>query len=203
MSLVALVGVAVFAFLGSAQSQGASPAVSARLNPAAQAATSRIAFATAPRPDQPPGGELYVVNPDGSEKRLVARLRIPVNYGYGGLGWSPDGQKIAFADASGVVYVVNADGSGLLNLTLNSPRFDVNPSWSPDGQRIAFMRGRVNNPDIYVMNADGSGLRRLTRNGASRPIWSPNGRRIALTRAFEKPRPGRKPPYVWTPRSGS
>ena len=45
MTLVALVGVGLFAILGrSAQSQTASPALSARLNSAAQAATSKIAF---------------------------------------------------------------------------------------------------------------------------------------------------------------
>ena len=205
VTLVALVAVAVFAVLGrSAQSQTASPAVSARLNAAAQAVTPSLAFASISFPSaQPPGGELYVVNSDGSEKRLVARLRIPVNGGYGGLAWLPVGQTISFADANGDIYVVNADGSGLLNLNLtNGPGFDINPSWSPDGQRIAFMRcrGGYNCSDIYVMNADGSGLRRLTRNKSSlRPIWSPNGRKIAFLRVFERSQPGRKPPYVSTP----
>src|SRR5688572_15765 len=66
VTLVALVGVAVFAILGrSAQSQSASPVVSTRLNSAAQTGTSRIAFIREPL-DSGYGGVLWVMNPDGS-----------------------------------------------------------------------------------------------------------------------------------------
>src|ERR671918_523048 len=73
VTLVALVGVVVFAVLGrSAQSQTASPAV-----------RSSPAFTSAPHP--PPmaraTNELYVVNADGTAKRLLARSRT---YGGGG-----------------------------------------------------------------------------------------------------------------------
>ncbi|HEU0249068.1 MAG TPA: hypothetical protein VFR38_18475 [Gaiellaceae bacterium] len=189
VTLVALVGVAVFAVVGrSAQSQTASPAVSARLNPAAQAATSRIAFTSTPHP--PPvaraTNELYVVNADGSEKRLVARLRT-----FGGARpvWSPDGKTIAVANL-----FINADSSGRRNVALEWG-LDGVPVWSPDGERIAFVRTWGNDGDIYVMNADGSGLRRLTRNDGAGwawfPIWSPNGRKIAFNRVQPPP----KPPY--------
>jgi TolB protein len=121
--------------------------------------------------------------------------------------WSPDGQKIAFvrfADRNFEVYVVNADGSGLRNLTRNAA-WDSWPVWSPDGRRIAFLRGgsyRQPNSEIYVMNADGSGQRRLTRNPAlppprdwpagpepwraravwhdGDPVWSPDAKKIAF-----------------------
>jgi len=160
------------------QSQTASPALSARLNPAAQAVTSRIAFTSnyypLPRPD-----ELYVVNADGSEKRLLALSSG--TYG-AGAAWSPDGKTIAFGGYRRVLFV-NADGSGQRDVTLEWG-FSTFPYWSPDGRRIAFVRGRGNNADIYVMNADGSGLRRLTRTVSPGwtgfPLWSPNGRRIAF-----------------------
>ena len=59
--------------------------------------------------------------------------------------WSPDGRKLAFSGPSGSdpyndptdIYVINADGSGLANLT-NSPQKDTQPAWSPDGTKIAF-----------------------------------------------------------------
>ncbi len=197
VTLVALVGVAVFAVLGrSAQSQTAAPVVSARLNPAAQAVTSRLAFTSFPadHPQDPPPtfgtSELYIVNADGSEKRLVARSRM---YGGSGVVWSPDGQTIAFNGHNRIVFI-NADGSGRRNVTREWGLSSL-PIWSPDGRRIAFQRTWGNDGDIYLMNADGSGVRRLTRNDGAGwawfPSWSPNGRTIA----FQRVQPPPKPPY--------
>jgi TolB protein len=59
---------------------------------------------------------------------------------------------------------MNADGSGLRNLTRNPAR-DLRPSWSPDGRRIAFVSDRDGRLDAYVMNADGSNQRSLTPEG--------------------------------------
>jgi TolB protein len=45
--------------------------------------------------------------------------------------WSPDGRKIAYV-GDGVIYVMNADGSGKRRLTRNAaPDFrpDVQPAW--------------------------------------------------------------------------
>jgi Tol biopolymer transport system component len=47
--------------------------------------------------------------------------------------WSPDGRRIAFAsdrDGNREIYVMNADGSGQINLT-NNPADDWGSSWSP------------------------------------------------------------------------
>ena len=72
--LVALVGVALFAFLGrSAQSQDVSSVLSARSSLGA-AANSKIAFTQSVAGGQASGG-LYVVNPDGSGKRKWSRQR--------------------------------------------------------------------------------------------------------------------------------
>jgi Tol biopolymer transport system component/serine/threonine protein kinase len=80
------------------------------------------------------------------------------------------------------IYVMNADGSNLQQLTTNEAD-DVLPAWSPDGERIAFesTRDGIAN-EIYVMNADGSNLQRLTTNekGDYSPAWSPDGERIAF-----------------------
>src|SRR5258705_12449691 len=48
--------------------------------------------------------------------------------------------RIAFVSRSGgyQVYVMNADGSGKVNLTNNDALRNLYPVWSPDGQRIAF-----------------------------------------------------------------
>lgn len=96
--------------------------------------------------------------------------------------WSPDGRLIAlthfFAPFGGSdVYTINADGSGLRNLT-NAAGDDTFPAWSPDGSSIAFVsnRGNVNNRDIYLMYPDGSGQVNLTNTTTffdDRPAWQP------------------------------
>lgn len=94
--------------------------------------------------------------------------------------WAPDGKRIAFVRQVGPrarLFLVNADGSGLTNLT---PAFERNvddPEWSPDGSQIAF----DDSFGAYIVNADGSGLRSLV-GGTARPhapSWSPDGSRIA------------------------
>jgi Tol biopolymer transport system component len=174
VTLVALVGVAVFAVLGrGAQSQTASPAVSARLAPAAQGVTSRIAFIREPVSGGY-AGDLYVMNTDGSGQRRLSPA-------FPDMRWSPDGQKIAFSawshDAVDL-YVMNADGSGQQMLT-SDPDWDGGPTWSPDGRALAF----TSVADIYVINADGSERRRLARDARPGELaWSPLGNKIAFVR---------------------
>jgi len=94
------------------------------------------------------------------------------------------GSHIAFAserDGNSEVYVMNENGSGLVNLSRN-PAPDLRPRWSPDGRRILFVSERSGNRDVFVMNADGSGQLNLTNHpaGDDRPWWSPDGRRIVF-----------------------
>jgi Tol biopolymer transport system component len=98
----------------------------------------------------------------------------------------PGGERLAFntsRDGNSEIYLMNSDGSGLVNLT-NHPAFDANPAWSPDGSKIAFTTERDGNLEIYVMNANGTGLVNLTRSprSESMPSWSPDGSKIAFKR---------------------
>ncbi len=80
------------------------------------------------------------------------------------------------------VFIMNADGSGLTNLT-NNVVDDGNPAWSADGSKIIFRRTVAANPDIYVMNADGSGQTRLTTDpqGDGFPKFCPDGRIVFVS----------------------
>jgi Tol biopolymer transport system component len=116
-------------------------------------------------------GGVYVVKPDGTGVRNL--MKAPAGYAMPSCptstcapAWSPDGRKLAFAtdrDGNSEVYVINADGSGRRNLTLD-PAYDGDPMWSPDGRRIAFVSNRDGSYGVYVMNADGNGQRRLAQH---------------------------------------
>jgi Tol biopolymer transport system component len=123
---------------------------------------------------------IFTVNLDGSDVMLLATSSItgePTTP-----SWSPDGLKIAF-DRGFVyrdIYKMNADGTGVTQLTSGSVNAD--PTWSPDGTKIVFSRatspGGVQ--DVYTMNADGTAVTKLT-DGGSQPVWSPSGDQIAFT----------------------
>jgi TolB protein len=124
---------------------------------------------------------------DGSDIRRVT----PVGMEVGNPHWSPDGTRIVFQSPKEPVstgeqnlYVINADGTGLTQLTAHLPssasgaQGTFHPCWSPDGKLIVFSHYPGSSPDrasLYVMNADGSDLHllapsNLDQNGAE---WGP------------------------------
>jgi dipeptidyl aminopeptidase/acylaminoacyl peptidase len=148
------------------------------ISPAWSKDGSRLAYSA--------GQEIYVVNPDGSN-----RTQLTTNPAGDWLPtWSPVGNKIVFVtnrDLNNEIYVMNADGSNATRLTTNTVA-DTTPAVSPDGTKIAFSSDlRVgciapNCLDIFVMNADGTGLTPLSVTAASdiSPSWSPDGTRITF-----------------------
>ncbi|MFV2043623.1 MAG: TolB family protein [Anaerolineales bacterium] len=97
--------------------------------------------------------------------------------------------KIAFVsdrDGSNQIYLMNADGSGVRQLTYG-PGENAKPAWSPDGLRIAFTSDRDGNREIYIMQSDGSGQLNFTNyfGDDHSPAWSPDGSAIAFVNNFE------------------
>jgi TolB protein len=137
--------------------------------------------------------KLYLMRPDGTHKRLIARAPLDV----GPATWSPNGKWIAYnrtRPPGGVcpqLYLMRADGTRVRRLAHDRWCYN-NPAWSPDGRRMAFQRfrgtGVVSKFSIWSMNVNGTGLRRLTDEDDNSPAWSPDGTTIA----FE-----RDPGHIW------
>ncbi len=146
---------------------------------------STIAFARGPLADcntAEEQGDIYAMNPDGSNQRVLANT----SDGESRPAYSPDGSKIAYlrgtaSSAGAALYVMNSDGTGQVKI---SPDLDIGdtgrPTWSPDGKKIAFAAGLFgqfnqsgDHSQIFVINADGTGLAQITggtQNGFD-PSW--------------------------------
>jgi Tol biopolymer transport system component len=147
--------------------------------------------------------DVLVVRPEGTGIRNLTRGSCSGDcLSNDAPAWSPDGRRIAFERAIAPppgggplptvgIYVMNADGSNVRQLTQLEPRSgtgDAAPTWSSDGRRIAFTRKNatidpVNASAIYTIRPDGSDLRLVRRMprewpGAGRSDWSPDGGRL-------------------------
>jgi Tol biopolymer transport system component len=114
---------------------------------------------------------ISVMNGDGTGIRPLTEIDPGGIYG---LGWSPDGQRLAFSkclSASCDLYVINADGSELRRIThLGNAQ---GASWSPDGKWIAFTLSNYSGaswlPMIAYVAAEG-GTARVVAQGYW-PSW--------------------------------
>ena len=131
--------------------------------------------------------DICVMHANGANRVNLTQGRHHVNHSP---VVSPDGTKIAFVsnrDDNKEIYVMNADGKNLKNLTLHLDD-DTRPTWSPDGRKIAFSSRQVAGEiqmlsDIFVMDVDGANRTNITQNPRAynnTPSWSPNGNKIAF-----------------------
>lgn len=129
--------------------------------------------------------EIYAMNADGSAVQRFTTMGAisPV--------WSPDGSKIAFVSENLEigktqhplqVFIANADGSNVRNVTKESPSTFF-PCWSGDSASVAYAvdnLGVVSN--IYEMDLNGGGLKRLTAGPKTdtQPAISPDGSKLVF-----------------------
>ena len=85
------------------------------------------------------------------------------------------------------LYLMNADGSNMTNLTQTPGLDEMYPHASPDGTKICFVvdegtnrRNKVRS--VYYMNIDGTDRVEVARN-ARQPCWSPDGKSIAYLKS--------------------
>ena len=130
--------------------------------------------------------EIYALDDAGHIKRMTDNPAADIQP-----VWAPDMQRFAFTtnrDGQNEIYLMNADGTNLLNLTTN-PADDQYPTWSVDGQWIAFSSNRDGNDEIYLLNVSTYEVHNLTNSPGNdtQPNWvrsttmDPSGEFILFT----------------------
>ncbi len=127
------------------------------------------------------------------KNKSIAKGKIPTNSTenispfedaqYLNLEISPDGQKLAFEVYGGNLYIMNVDGSNLVDLGKAN-----RPSWSPDSRYVVASVSEDNGynitkGDLYAYSTDGAVQINLTSGSdivAQNPNWSPDGSKIAF-----------------------
>src|SRR5262245_8972536 len=112
---------------------------------------------------------------DGSNRTEIGTGESPT--------YSPDGSKILFDRFNGLgdydLYVMDADGNNVTDLTDTPSNSEFVGDWAPDGLSIVFRRGE----HIWSMRADGSRQTALTKKTIHdiAPSYSPDGTSILFS----------------------
>jgi WD40 repeat protein len=151
-----------------------------------------------------PGGR-YLASWNTGEKRLqiwdttrdLARTLALGEQEVAGVGWSPDGKRIAVVSSYADLQVFDVTTGQSLMVLHRNPGFDfgheLRPvAWSPDGKRLATSDYRTPEPDevVRVWDADSGKLRlslpqkrdALGEGDIVAIAWSPDGKRLAYSR---------------------
>ena len=138
-------------------------------------------------------GDIFVVNSEGGDaKALTQELAWNIHPVF-----SPDGSKIAFiSDRGGLsnVWVMDADGANLKQVTKEKKNLIHSPKWSPDGEFIVVNKGIMSSRSIpageiwLYHHTGGDGISIKARVSGKRdqkniadPAFSPDGRYIYYT----------------------
>lgn len=179
-----------------APSPATTAAPSGAATPAAAAGGSDLVILYSSHSPDEHDSQIWIMDLDGGRKRPLTFTR--------GHSWAPrlapDGRRFLFSsvapgahtshDPTGGgtstspgnhdIYVGDADGSNITNVTSAFNSWDNGWSWSPDGKWIAFSSDRDGNWELYKMTATGESITRLTNDAKSDgwPAWTPDGKSI-------------------------
>ncbi len=145
--------------------------------------------------DQRYRGELWVMNPDGSDRQALGREAI-LREQFEALEeqerFSPDGLRFTFNQIEGddpnpQIYLTlppsNRPGGQWYAKLTELPGMNYDPVWSPDGTRIAFVSQALGGDDIWVVNLDATYPHPLSPNTwewDKHPSWSADSKHIVF-----------------------
>lgn len=137
-----------------------------------------IAFRRA-HPDE--GGRIWVMRPDGSDRRQVTEDDAGAKHFHP--TWSPEGNWIGYSrESAGASHIwsVRLDGTGARQHT-SGEVYDHQPAWSPNGEWIAFVRAGLVSHIHRVHVATGTtGLLVSLPMHKFAPAWEPDGNQVAF-----------------------
>jgi Tol biopolymer transport system component len=133
------------------------------------------------------GSQIYTVRPNGHDLRQITHVDGEALQP----DWAPDGRTIVFEfDRANPppfcsVEIMNADGSGMVDLTGDRNGCEAQPSFTPDGQRIVFERfDDITFVDaIWSMDLTGGDRHQITTgvdNGVTDPNVAPDGNTLSF-----------------------
>jgi Tol biopolymer transport system component len=134
--------------------------------------------------DFDPHMDIFEADPDGGHLK-----RLTEGKGYNAEGsYSPDGKQIVFCsnrsgEADLELYVMDADGKNVRQLTHAPGCYNGGPFFSPDGKKVIFRsdRKKKDHLQLYVIDADGKNEKALTDdlNWVNwGPYWYKDGKHI-------------------------
>jgi eukaryotic-like serine/threonine-protein kinase len=131
---------------------------------------------------------LWMSNIDGSDPVLFGSDKLRTT---GSAHWSPDGTMLAFDGRTEPdprqIFVSNADGRSIRQLTPASKFDNVVPTWSRDGKWIYFSSNRTGRFEVWKMPQTGGEPVQVTRNGGWFGQESPDGATLYFSRSQQSP----------------
>lgn len=134
---------------------------------------------------------IFITNANGTANRR--QLTFEEDLDQLGPAWSPDGTRIAFYGrtnyrSNGDIYIMDADGANVVNITDSPSNDDLYPTWSPDGTQLVFHSNQPSEVDesqdfeLYIYDLEDVSFTQLTFNNVDDygADWSPDGSQIAF-----------------------
>lgn len=144
-------------------------------NPVWSPDSQQIAFITFLKAPGSTSDQIFVIDRDGSDLRLLAD-----GWRFQGVpSWSPDGRSIAFVGKAksehyDALYVADAAGNAPPRKLAENTYYVYNerwPMWSPDSRYLAYsQRG---SGGLYIVEATTGYTEKLSTIAATYPVWQP------------------------------